>query len=154
MLLKQFLNNNDHQYLLDFAKSLTYDNKSPGNNAKYICLEKIQNKYLDEIISKIDFKLLLNDNDFKFFRDESLFLRINNFGCVSVHTDWDGKCDKIRNFNLLLKKPKEGGFILHGNKKVIQEEKDVYILDGHIVHGISSIISDDEYYSLVLVFYK
>lgn len=154
MLLKQFLNNNDHQYLLNLAKSLSYDKNSPGNNAKYICLEKIQDNRLDEIINKIDFKQLLNDDDFKFFRDESLFLRINNFGWVGVHTDWENKCDKIRNFNLLLKKPKEGGFILHGNKKVIQEEKDVYILDGHIVHGISSIMSDDEYYSLVLVYYK
>lgn len=154
MLLKQFLNNNDHQYLLDFSKSLNYTRDAIGNNACCIFLEKIQDKFLDKIISKIDFKLLLNDNDFKFFRDESFFLKINNFGCVGAHTDLENKCEKIRNINFLLKKPKEGGFIIHGNKKVIQEEKDIYILDAHILHGVSNLISDDEYYSLVLVCYK
>jgi uncharacterized protein YegP (UPF0339 family) len=137
MLHKQFLNDNDKHYLLNIALNLDYLDIATGYNAKLNYLKNIKNDLFLDIITK--------NHNYKFDYNKSFFVRINNFGYISVHTD-----EKIINLNILLQKPKEGGFILHGNNKVIMQEKDMYLLDTSIKHGISTIKSNDEYYSLVL----
>jgi len=148
MLLKQFLNESEKKQLLNIALSLKYEK---DGNGKDVFLEFLSDtNELNNIIYKINKKFNEHFFGFTYIKEHSIFLRINNNGWVSVHQDWVEDRQHVINFNVLLKKPKEGGDILHGNTKVIMEEGDAYILDASIPHGISSLISNDEYYSLII----
>jgi len=150
MLLKQFLNDKEILYLLKIAKNIDYKKKANGVN---VFIEKIIKFKNDKILKCIINKALTKLNEhyigFEFHFECSVFLKIENKGWVSKHLDWVEFNKRVLNFNILLQKPKDGGFILHGNKKIIMNVGDAYILDASIPHGISSLKSDDNYFSLI-----
>lgn len=154
MLLKQFLNENEHKDILSLLKTINFTDKAVGIFAKYHYIKNIKNETLNIIIDKCHQLLLKQDINYKHDINASVFIKITDHGWIECHKDITKKDTPYTNCNILLKKCSEGGLIIHGNKKIIMEEKDLFILDGEISHGVSSIKSDDEYYSLVLWFYK
>lgn len=154
MLITQFLNDDERKHLLDIAQGLSFSNKSIGSYAKNHDFKNIKDKVIENVINRTYDIILKEDKAYQLSYDESFFLKVNNFGWVSAHVDGLERNLQVMNFNILLQKPKQGGIILHNNSKVIMEEKDLYIVDASILHGLSSIKSNDEYYSLVLWFFK
>tara|TARA_R110000868_G_scaffold173966_2_gene410409 strand:+ start:2082 stop:2546 length:465 start_codon:yes stop_codon:yes gene_type:complete len=150
MLIKQFLNDKEHQELLNWAIALDFYHKANGKDVFTYYLEKSYLPLLNNIITKVSEIYNQNYIKHKINYKESCFVRINPKGWINVHTDTNDK--EVKNFNILLKKPQDGGFILHGDTKVIMQEKDAYLLDATIPHGISSIKSDDYYYSILLYY--
>ena len=154
MLITQFLNDKEKIYLLDIAKTLNFYHKSIGSYAKNHDFKNIKDKILESVISRAYDIILKQDVMYQLSYDESFFLKVSDFGWVSAHVDGLERNLQVMNFNILLQKPKQGGIILHNNSQVIMEENDLYIVDASILHGLSSIKSNDEYYSLVLWFFK
>lgn len=154
MLITQFINDNERKHLLNIAKNLTFTHKSIGSDAKNHDFKDIKDKVLESVINRSYDIILKQDKKYKLSYDESFFLKVSNFGWVSAHVDGLERNLQVMNFNILLQKPKIGGFILHNNNKIIMKENDLYIVDASILHGLSSIKSDDDYYSLVLWFFK
>jgi hypothetical protein len=149
MLLKQFLSNDEHQELLEWAKTLNYYHKAYGKNVNNYYLTKPYIPLLDLIINKAN---KFYDTNYKIDLQESCIVQIKPTGWVSIHTD-SYKHKKVKNFNILLSKSNEDGHILHGTKKVLWQEKDAYILDAQIEHGVSSVETEKEFYSILLYFY-
>jgi len=154
MLHKQFLNDKEHNDLLNIVNSLKFTEKAIGSSSQCYFIDSIKDDRLDNVIYKTANILLAKDTNYKINRRASVFMKVYNFGWIGVHKDFVKDDIAYTNLNILLKKPKEGGIIIHGNKKIEMEEKDLYILNGAVEHGISSLKSNDEYYSLVLWFYK
>ena len=150
MLLKQFLNESDRLYLLNMALSVEFDKTAYGTNVFRKTLNDIKDEKLKSIVSNIRKEFNSNFKDYIYREHESCFVKINNFGWIAEHKDRSVFNAHTINTNVLLQKPKNGGFIIHGNAKVIMNNGDVYMLDTDISHGVSSLISDDEYYSLLI----
>jgi hypothetical protein len=155
MLHKQFLSDDEKTYLLNIAENLTYA-VANGHNAglRYFSdIKDSQDKILRDISRKAA-SLILNRNlDFIYNSNNSLFVKIDTLGYISPHKDWVEKGLKVVNLNILLKKPKEGGIILHDNKQVLMKENDMYELDASLLHGVSTV-KEGKYYSLVIWLYK
>lgn len=154
MLLKQFLNDNEHNDLLNLLNTINFTLNAVGKSAKYYYVKDVKNKTLNIIIDKSHQLLLKQDKNYKHDLNASVFIKITNYGWINCHTDLTKENTPYTNINILLKKANEGGLIIHGNKKIIMQEKDLFILDGEINHGVSRLKSNDKYYSLVLWFYK
>lgn len=150
MLLKQFINDEERQELLEWAKTLNYYHQAYGKN---VYTYYLINPYIPLVDLMIDRAAKFYDNRYKVSFKESCMVRIKPTGWVSIHTDSD-KPDKVKNFNILLSKSDEDGHILHGNKEVLWKEKDAYILDAEIKHGVSSVNTEKEFYSILLYFYE
>lgn len=150
MLLKHYLNESDRLYLLNIALKVDYNKTAYGTNVYRKTLDQLQDERLNSIVLKIRDEFNLHFKDYIYRQHYSCFVKINNFGWVSEHKDRLAFNAHTINTNVLLQKPKDGGFIIHGNVKVIMNEGDLYILDTDVSHGISSLKSDDEYYSLLI----
>ena len=153
MLIKQFLNEYEYSYLLNIAKSINYELPAKGNGKLYY-IEKLNDKVLHKIVEKSHKIMLVHHPQHKYSAEYSCFLTIQSKGWIAAHKDWVEMNKQVDNFNILLQKPKKGGLILHGTSQVLLNNGDAYILDASILHGITTVESDDDYYSLVLWFYK
>jgi hypothetical protein len=150
MLLKQYLNEKERLYLLDVALNVNYNKTANGTNVYRKTLDELNDEKLNLIVLRIKKEFEFYYKNYIYREHYSCFVKINNFGWVSQHTDGFAFNAHTINTNVLLKKPSDGGFIIHGNSKIIMNEGDLYMLDTDISHGISSLKSDDEYYSLLI----
>jgi hypothetical protein len=153
MLTKQFLNYDECCHLLEIAKSINYELPAKGNGKLYY-IENMADKVLDTVLARASKLMALHYYQHKLLTKYSCFLNIKSKGWIAAHKDWVELKKQVDNFNILLKKPKNGGVILHGTSQVLLNEGDAYVLDASVLHGITTVQSDDEYYSLVLWFYK
>jgi hypothetical protein len=153
MLIKKFLNNIEHKELLDWAKTLNYYAPANGSNVFNYYLINSYLPLLDKIINKVNKIYDKNYNGFKINLSQSCMIKMNPKGWINLHTD--KYLDKeVINFNILLDKLEEDGQIIHGNKKVLWQNKDAYILDALIPHGVSSVKSNNIFYSILLYYGK
>jgi hypothetical protein len=142
MLIKQFLDDEEHLALLQWANLQpiklfcygvkTYLYKFNKNNFEEAIIKNLLNK-----IYKV------NDNKLKLYKDECYVCSVKENGYIPIHKDRN-----IRT-NIILQKPIDGGFIIDQTTKVIIEEKDAYILDSTKPHGVTTIKGNKEYISLI-----
>jgi len=142
MLLKQFLNEKELINLKSWNNYSRQDTRIGGKNCSFWCFDNsdqfinnLRNKFLNivGINSKLD--PLLNN----------LITEIKPIGFADIHTDGSVMNHKHIRCNILINKADEGGFILHGNNKIIMNEGDAYILDTSIKHGISTVKGNNIY---------
>lgn len=150
MLVKSYLDNESRLYLLKLAKQQNYVDEAYGTNVGICYLKNIKSEKFNLILEKIikDFKSQYSD--FIFRHEKSCFVKIYNHGWVTEHKDFTAYNAQTINTNIILQKSIDGGDILHGKKRVIMNEGDLYYLDTNIPHGITSIKSNDTFYSLLI----
>lgn len=155
MLVKNFLNKDELNFYLEKAKNIQCNEEAYGTNAFVRRLSSFPQSEFDLIIKKG--RSLFNDilPEYKFYYDDSCLFNVIDGGWVSPHTDI---CDagKFQNTTLviLLQKPKKGGNILHGNKRIIMDAGDAYMLNESIIHGLETVKSKVSFRALVLWFKK
>jgi hypothetical protein len=151
MLLKHFLNEKELKELLDWAITLNYYHKANGKDVFNYYLTNPYLPLLNNIIEKVSLVYKEKYDGYKIKYNESCILKINPSGWINIHIDTNDK--EVKNFNIVLSKPKDSGFILHGDKKVILENGDAYLLDATIPHGISTV-KEDNLYQILLYYAK
>ena len=149
MLIKQFLNKKEHLSLLNWVKTLDIQQKANGVNAKVFCLKD----YIEKFSSIIKRANCFYDKSYKILHEECYILQIEPNGWINVHNDIEKHKD-VKNFNILLNKSEQDGYILHDDSKVLWQPKDAYIVNASLLHAVSSIKSNETYYSIILYYYK
>ena len=144
MLIKQFLNDREKNYILNFIKTIQEKDytKIPGKDA----YQSFMMEYKD-MFNFIDYKIIkYNKNCQKSIKWENCFVvKIKPNGFLATHCD-----DLPSSCNILIQKPENGGHLLIENTKIIKDEKDAYFLNPHKKHGISTVIGNKCYYSVVI----
>ena len=153
MLIKQFLNVNECLHLNEYAKSLEYNLEINGQGKAYD-IENLSNNFLKKAILKVCNFMFENYPQHNFSIKNSQFVMLKPNEWVSAHKDWVEKNKQVNNFNILLQKPQNGGIILHDKSQVLLDEGDAYILDASLIHGITTVKGNKDFYSLLLWFYK
>jgi len=153
MLIKQFLNENECLELLKIAKLSEYNLPAKGKGF-LSCIDKKSNKVLNDIKTKAFEIMLKHYPTHNYLNEDSHFVKIKPNGWISAHKDWVEKNKQVNNFNVLLQKPKSGGIILHNKSQVLLNVGDAYILDASILHGVTTVKGNMNFYSLLLWFYK
>lgn len=150
MLIKQFLNDDQHTELLNWAKTLNYYFPCNGQNVLVYYLTNPYLPLLDKIIEKVN---TFYDKSYKIDYEESCIVRIQSLGWINMHDDLYKHKDVV-NFNILLNKSEQDGHIIHGDKKILWQEKDAYILDATVKHGVTSVKTETPFYSILLYYFK
>jgi hypothetical protein len=145
MLIKQFLDDQEHLSLLTWA------NLQP---TKLFCfgvknyVYKFNERNFEEVIIKnlLNKIYKVNDSKLRLYKNECYICCLKENGYLPIHKDTN-----IRT-NIILQRPIDGAFIIDQTTKVITEEKDAYILNATKPHGITTIKGNKEYISLIFSF--
>lgn len=155
MLIKKFINSKQIKALLTTAKCVNYNQPAFGTNAFVYNLENLINDDYEKIVKKGKklFQKILPD--YNFYRDQSYFFNVSNNGWVSAHDDMrDAGFFQNTTLVILLQKPENGGNILHGNKRIIMDVGDAFVLNESILHGLETVKGDTSFRAIVLWFKK
>lgn len=155
MLLKQFIKENELNYFLSVANITKCNGPAYGSNVFTKKIYEIHGDFFNELIEngKILFNKILPD--YIYYDNESVIVKIFNNGWVSLHDDLNDK-DNMQNTNLviMLQNATNGGNIIYGNKKIIMQAGDAFILNESVPHGVETVKSDLPFIAIVLWFKK
>ena len=142
MLIKQFLNDKEINYILNFIETIQEKDyiEIPGRDAyQFFMLDHIK------IFNFIDDKIIKYNTKCQTKWEACFIVKIKPNGFIATHSD-----DLPASCNILIQKPENGGDLLIENIKIIQDEKDVYFLNPNRKHGITTVIGNKCYYSVVM----
>jgi hypothetical protein len=152
MLQKSFISDSERIELLNWVSSIS--NLTNEANGKFCTYEKI--KDLNSIPTCVNSirKKCMSITGLCYVEPiyEDFIVVVKPNGFVKKHTDPTVRGHKHIRFNILVKKPQQGGNLIVDDVKISFEEGDCYILDTSKVHGISVVYGDISYNSIVFGF--
>lgn len=152
MNLTSFINNNEIDQLNDWSKRIINLHKNAnGELARFSLLSELNQ--LPICINEIRKKcLLITGNCLREPILQDFLIRILPNGFVNIHTDPSRIGYKHIRFNILLQKPLNGGNIIYNQQKIEQNIGDCFVIDTSIPHGVSKVIGNVSYRSIVFGF--